>query len=418
MQRLLGIIGVFAAQVTKPRIIRAARPGLLRHRPVPGFHRADIVWVRCVIVPSVVPELVGIHHPAVLFPPIFIYEVDHLAPRRRVGPVPGQQQRVTEARQAQLSSIAVHDLTGLRCDGRESPPVAPAVPLAVAGAADGAVQSDIRGNDPAVGPGALDPGVHIFQDPFPVLVLARQGIRVEGQPRCEHVGGMVSYHVGIVLEMAQHFLEVALAVGQDEAALLDGITRPVDGLGLAQHGAAAPVEQAADDPVFRVVVPRPGVLVHIETSPLPYPPLECLRARVTQAEVAEDRHALAIVEPVEHDGEFLVVHPVPAKGYVHRLRLGVLEDMAVLRLVAHVKQVLRSAHHVQDRPAGQVLDGVVGPIVAAPAGHAAHVASFIEVTVVEVFTSPRLGLQGLLLQEGPGWGWHWGGYGQGGHGGD
>ena len=89
--------------------------------------------------------------------------------------------------------------------------------------------------------------------------------------------------------------------------------------------------------------------------------------------------------------------------------------MAVLRQVAQIEQLLRTAHHVECRPAGQVLDGVVGSVVAAPARHAAHVTLLVEVTAVEVFAGPGLGFHGFLLQERPFGGWHRGGDGKGCH---
>ena len=354
------------------------------------------------MVPALVPVHVGVHHLAVDFLLIGVDLVDHLAPHIHVPLVAGEQQRIAEPGDAQPVGVAVGQSAGLRHHHGEAPPITPAVPLAL-GAADGAVQADLGRDDALVGQGALAPGVHVLQQPLPVLRLAGEQVRVEPQGGGHQILGVVSDNVGVVLKVGQHLLKVALAVPGREAALhLDGIAGPVQGGGVPQKRPAAAVEHAADDLALAVVVGGRGVVAQVEAGVPLDPPLKVAVARVGQALQVEDREALAVVHPVEGDRKLPVVHAVAGKGHVDSPGFGVLAQVPLPGLLVQVQDDIGRAQGVQDGPTREALDGVVRPVVAAPALDAAHVPALVKVVVEEFLARPGLGPEQLPLQQGPG----------------
>ena len=100
-----------------------------------------------------------------------------------------------------------------------------------------------------------------------MLRLASQGVGVEAERRGDQVLRMVPDHVRIVLKMGEHLLKVALAVQRYKALLhlVERITSPVESRGLAQHGTAAAVKQAANNLVLGIVVGRLRIVAHVKT---------------------------------------------------------------------------------------------------------------------------------------------------------
>ena len=228
------------------------------------------------------------------------------------------------------------------------------------------------GNDPVVGERALPPSFDVFEYPILVLVFARQRVRVQPQGRRHHVLRMVADNIGVVFEMSQHLLKVALSVQGDKALLhlVERIAGPVERRGLAQHRSAAAVEQTLDDFVFGIVVGSLWVVTHVKSGEAPHPLLKGLLAWVHQAVQVERRQPFPVVHPVEHHREFAIVHPVPSKGHLRGLGLGVLLEMSLPSQLAHIVQMGSTSQYVEHGPVDQVLDGVVRPIVAAPARNA------------------------------------------------
>ena len=149
---------------------------------------------------------------------------------------------------------------------------------------------------------------------------------------------MVSSDIGIILEACQHLLEVALAVQRNKALLylVERVTCPVECGGLAQHWATTAVDQAADNLVFRVVVRRLRVVAHIEAGKAPNPIFELSLARMYQPVQVKGRQPLPVVHPVKHHRKFAIIHPVPGKGHLGRLGLGILLYMPFPTQLAHI----------------------------------------------------------------------------------
>ena len=76
------------------------------------------------------------------------------------------------------------------------------------------------------------------------------------------------------------------------------------------------------------------------------------------------------MHPVGLDDELLLVHPLPRDWHVGGARLGVLLEQALVALRVHPKDLVARAQCVQLRPAIEVLERVVGPVVRAPAHEA------------------------------------------------
>jgi hypothetical protein len=107
------------------------------------------------------------------------------------------------------------------------------------------------------------------------------------------------------------------------------------------------------------------------------------------------------VHPVEHDREFLVVHAVARERDGGRLGPGVLAEVSLPGLLVQAQDDVGRAQGVQQGPVVDVLDGVVGPVVAAPALHAQQVAALVEVAAEELPAGRRVGPEQLPLQQGP-----------------
>jgi hypothetical protein len=108
------------------------------------------------------------------------------------------------------------------------------------------------------------------------------------------------------------------------------------------------------------------------------------------------------VEPVEVDGELLEVHPVAGERHMRGLRGGVLAKVSLPGLLVQLEHDVRSAQGVQDRPVGAALDGVVGPVVAAPALHAPQVAALIVIAAGELPAGGGVGVEQGAFEQGPG----------------
>ena len=342
------------------------------HRPVVDLQRPVVEGVLAELVPAVVAVHLREQPPSVDPLRVRVDGLDDAAPDVDVPPVSGHQQRVGEAvGGAPGRGPAVRGLAAGGIVDRESPAVDAAVPLAVALAADRPVQSDVARDDPAVRLGALDPGVDIVDQPVAVAPLARQGVRIEGEGRRAHVERMVAHDVVVVLEVLEHLLVVSLAVSGIEPALdFDGVSGPVQGRGLAHQRSAAAVEHAADDLVLRVVVGRGGVVAHVEARVTSRTDCQGVVVWVRQPLEKEDREPLAVVEPVEHDREFLVVHAIAGEWHLGCPGLGVLLEMALPTLLVQLQDDVRSAESVEHRPIEHVLRRVVRAVVASPPGHA------------------------------------------------
>ena len=70
-----------------------------------------------------------------------------------------------------------------------------AVPLPSPFAADGPVEADVGGKVPAVGGGAIAPGVDVFEHPALVLGFVRQQVRLRRERRREQVQRMIAADV-------------------------------------------------------------------------------------------------------------------------------------------------------------------------------------------------------------------------------
>ena len=153
--------------------------------------------------------------------------------------------------------------------------------------------------------------------------------------------------------------------------------------------------------MLRVVVLRLRILVHVETGePLRAPDVVFV-IRVAVAQQVEHHQTLGMVGPVAVHRKLLVVHAVPGEGHVDGLRFRILADVAVLRGLAHVPDAVSAAEQVDERPVGQVLDGIVRTVEGAPAGHALEIAFFVEILVVEQFEGLGHGADERSLQQGP-----------------
>ena len=293
-----------------------------------------------------------VHHLPVDFLPVGVDFVDHLPPHIDECLLARQQQGVAKARNPQPVRVAAGHRPGLgHLDGK-GPAVTPPIPLAVALAADGPVESDVGRDDPIVGQRALPPGLDVFEHPVLVLVFARQRVRVQPQGRRHHVLRMVADDIGVVFEVGQHLLEVALSVQGNKALLhlVERIAGPVERRGLAQHRPTTAVEQALDNFAFGIVVGSLRVVAHVKSGEAPHPLLKGLLAWVHQPVQVERRQPFPVVYPVEHHWKFAIVHPVPSKGDLRGLSLGVLLEMPLPSQLAHIVQMGSTSQHVEHGP--------------------------------------------------------------------
>ena len=163
---------------------------------------------------------------------------------------------------------------------------------------------------------------------------------------------MVADDIGVVFEVGQHLLEVALSVQGNEALLhlVERIAGPIERRGLAQQRSAAAVEQALDDFVFGIVVGSLGIVAHVKSGEAPHPLLKGLLAWIHQSVQVERRQPFSVVHPVEHHREFAVVHPVPGKGDFRGFGLGVLLEMPLPCQLAHIVQMGPTSQYVEHGP--------------------------------------------------------------------
>ena len=151
----------------------------------------------------------------------------------------------------------------------------------------------------------------------------------------------------------------------------------------------------------RVVVGGLGILRHVEAREPPRALLVFRIRRDRQAHAVEELQPFAVVHPVGLDDELLVVHALPGDRHVGRLGLGVLLDQSLVTLGVHLQDVVAGAQRVQLRPAVEVLEGVVGAVVRAPAHEALQVAAVVEVLLEELPAGGDVVGQELPLEPGP-----------------
>ncbi len=181
----------------------------------------------------------------------------------------------------------------------------------------------------------------------------------------------------------------------------EGIPRPVHCRRVAQERPAAAVEVAPNDPVFRVVVGGPGILVQVEARITSHAPAEGLVTGIGKSLQVEDAKDLADVIPVEHHREFLVVHPLARQGNLHRSGFRVLPKMSFPGLLVHVEHIVGGPEGMKDRPVGHVFDGVVRTVGGAPTLDAEQIAPVIEVFPEELPAGSGIGADQLPLLQGP-----------------
>ena len=213
---------------------------------------------------------------------------------------------------------------------------------------------------------------------------------------------MVADDIVVVLEVSQHLFVVSFAVTEAEPVFdFDRVAGPVQRRRLAKQRASAAVEQAANDLVLGVVVRRARVLVHVEPGEPPNAPLEGRVFGVGKPAQVEQSEPFAVVLPVEHDREFLVVHPVPGKRHLDRLGLRVLPEVAFPRLLVHLEHDVRSPERMQHRPTGTVLGRIVRPVIAAPPLDTSQIAAFVKVSRKERLARLRVGPEQFPLEQRP-----------------
>src|SRR5579875_3038686 len=213
---------------------------------------------------------------------------------------------------------------------------------------------------------------------------------------------MIADDIVVILEVLQHLFVAAFGMAEPEAVLyLDGIAGPVQGSGLTKQRATAAIEQAADDLVLRVIVGGARVLVEVEAGEAADTLAEGPIVRVGQALDVEGRQPLAVVQPVEHDREFLVVHAVAGERDILSLGGGVLPEVSFPGLLVQLQDRIRGAESMQDGPVGAVLDGIVGTVVASPAFDAHQVPALVEVALKELLARCAVRAKQLAFEKRP-----------------
>ena len=115
-----------------------------------------------ILVPALIAVHVGIHHLTVDLFAVAVDRIDHLTPYVDILLLTAQQQRIAEARQAEMVRVSAGHSSRLRHFHRKSPSVASPIPLAVAGAADRSIQANISRDNAVVLQRALTPGLSVF----------------------------------------------------------------------------------------------------------------------------------------------------------------------------------------------------------------------------------------------------------------
>ena len=338
LQRRHGVVRVGAVQEADPLMAGDQLLVRLPHRPEPHRQGTVRVGLGSVVVPAgaalLVAVVVRVEGLSADHLGVGVHPLDHPAPSVHVGLVAGGEQGVAEGLRRPFQEHVAVDAAAAAgvevvVDG-EPPAVGAAPPLAVAGAAQGAVQAHVGGNDAAVGRGPLTPGVHVLHDPVAVLGLAGDQVGVERQGGGLQVEGVVAHDVGVLGEVRQHLPVAVFLVSRLEAALdLDRVAGPVQGGGLAQQRSAAAIEQTADHPVAGIVVPGDRVLIQVEAGIAPRARLEGGVVRGAQPLQVEGVEPLAVVPPVEHHRELLEVHAVAGEFHLHGPGLGVLPQVSL-----------------------------------------------------------------------------------------
>ena len=144
------------------------------------------------------------------------------------------------------------------------------------------------------------------------------------------------------------------------------------------------VEEAPDDLELGVVVGRGRIVIEVEPripdDSLPEPRI----LRIAQTLQVEDREPLAVMEPVEHDGELFVVHSLTRKGHVDGAGFGVLSEVPLPGFLEASEDRGVAAARIEHGPVVDVFDGIVRPVVAAPTYDALEITPVVEVTVEEL----------------------------------
>ena len=122
----------------------------------------------------------------------------------------------------------------------------------------------MAGDDAAVVAHAIQPGVHVVDDPPLVFPIAREQEGIGRQRRGRQVQEMIADDVGVFLVMRQELRERRLTVLGVEPAHVERIADPIERRRLPQHRPATAVLHAADDLALRVVVRRVWILGHVE----------------------------------------------------------------------------------------------------------------------------------------------------------
>ncbi len=107
------------------------------------------------------------------------------------------------------------------------------------------------------------------------------------------------------------------------------------------------------------------------------------------------------MEPVEHDGKFLVIHPVTRKGHISGPGRSILAEMALPGFLEKREDFIRTAQRVKNRPIVDILNRIVGSVVAAPALDAGEKSAIVEIARVECLARAGIGTQQLALEKRP-----------------
>ena len=392
--------GVLAVQVVQPRVLGGASAvaRLLRHVP-------DLETVQPVLAGRIAVPALGTVHARGLDLAVdgLLLGVDHVVlatPDVEILVVAGEQIGVEEADHGARHAVTVLALARLRHKRAEAPAIGPAPPLAL-GAADLAVEADLAGQHIAIGLGPVDPGVDIGDDPVAILRLVVQHVGVQHQAGGLQVQRRIADHVAIFVVVVQRLFVGAFAVLHEEVGRVEPVAGPVQGRGRTQHRTLAAGDHAADDLQLGIVVRDRLVLAGVEAREALHPVAVLGVIGIRQRQQVEHRQPFGQVLPVGHDREFAVVHALAGERHVLGLGGRVLGDIAVEGLLGHGQQAVAGAQRMQGRPVVDVLDGVVGTVIGAPALDRPQPAAIVEIASEECLASLLVGLQQLALQQRP-----------------
>ena len=201
--------------------------------------------------------------------------------------------------------------------------------------------------------------------------------------------------------MRQHLTKVSFAVTGREVFDVYRIANPVERRSLAQHRAAAAVDEAANEFVFGIVIGRFGIFPHVEAC-IALRALTVLRiGGHGKPHAIEDAQRFAVMHPVRLRTKFLVIHSAEARRNLRGFGLGVLPEHSLHPLHVQPQDFIAPAKGMQLRPACKVFKSIVGTVVSAPAQHALHVTAAVVVLVVVLGDCGRLRVQKLPLQASP-----------------